>query len=419
MRFRITLLALATLAPFGSPRAEDWPAWRGPTGQGHSEETNLPLEWSETKNVKWKVPLEFQGFSTPIVLGERIFLTQGSRGGHTRSLLCLSRKDGSEVWRTDVAYAPDETSWKPEWYANASPVTDGERIVVSFGSAGMYCYDLEGQELWKRDDLGTWEHKFGNGASPVLHENLAILWCGPNEKQGRNFLIAVDKRTGKTVWEHDEKFGSWCTPLIVEVGDQPQLLLVTGPDKKNEEEPAGAYVKGFDPGTGRELWLAKGINSYPYASPLYADGVAVAMSGYQGSAIAVRVEGSGDITKNRLWRQPKAIQRVGTGVIVDGHVYVVEDNGVPHCYDLQSGEEVWKVEERAGGGTWGSIVHADGRLYVLMKDGETVVLDAKPVYKVLARNSLGRGQSANASPAISDGEIFLRTFSHLWCIAEE
>jgi outer membrane protein assembly factor BamB len=419
MRFRITLLALATLAPFGSPRADDWPAWRGPTGQGHSAETNLPLEWSETKNVKWKVPLEFQGFSTPIVLGEKIFLTQGSVGGHTRSLLCLSRKDGSELWRTEVPYAAKETSWKPEWYANASPVTDGERVVVSFGSAGMFCYDLEGKEIWKRDDLGTWEHKFGNGASPVLHENLAILWCGPNEKQGRNFLIAVDKRTGKTVWEHDEKFGSWGTPLIVEVDGQPQLLLSTGPDKKNEENPAAAYLKGFDPGTGKELWFAQGVNSYQYASPLYADGVAVAMSGYGGSAIAVKVEGSGDITENRLWRQAKAIQRVGTGVIVDGHVYIVEDNGVPHCYDLRTGEEVWQVQERAGNGTWGSIVHADGRLYVFMKNGETVVLDAKPQYKVLARNPLGRGQSANASPAVSDGEIFLRTFSHLWCIAEE
>jgi outer membrane protein assembly factor BamB len=414
----IRLLALLTLigGPVLTAAAGDWPAWRGPSGQGQVADTNVPLTWSDKQNVKWKVPLEHPGNSTPIVWKNRIFLTQANKGGTVRSLLCLARADGKLLWRKDVSYADKERAWNPSWYANASPVTDGQRVVVSFASAGMYCYDLDGNELWERTDLGKWDHAFGSGSSPVLHEDLAILWCGPNETKGRNYLLAVDKATGKTVWEHDEQAGSWCTPLITKVGGKDQLILGMSRDVKNAPDAKTGYLKGFDPKTGKELWRCHGMDSYVYASPLYADGVAVGMSGYGGAALAVKLGGTGDITKDRLWLHPKNIQRVGSGVIAGDHVYIVDENGTPRCYELMTGKEEWKVAKRPGGTTWGSMIHAAGRLYILMRDGETLVFNAGPRYELLAANRLGTGEQTNSSLAVADGEVFIRTFRHLWCI---
>lgn len=400
---------LALMACSSVAGADDWPAWRGPTGQGFCEEKNVPVKWSVTENIKWKVPLANQGNSTPVIWGDKIFLTQANKGGSVRSLLCLGRADGKVLWKNDVAYAEKETNWDPNWYGNASPALDGERVVVSFGSAGMFCYDFDGKELWKRTDLGKWEHIFGNASSPVLYKDLAILWCGPNQGKGRNFLVAVNKKTGATIWEHDEKAGSWGTPLIANVNGQDQLLLSVVP-----------HLKGFDPKTGKELWLCNGLTKYVYTSPLYGNGVAVSMSGYGGAAFGVKLGGSGDITKDRLWLHPNNIQRVGSGMIVGDHVYIVDENGTPRCYELLSGKEVWKVETRPGGTTWGSMVHSEGRLYVLMRGGETLVFKASPKsFELLARNSLAPGEQTNSSLAISNGEIFIRTFRNLWCISDK
>ena len=250
----------------------------------------------------------------------------------------------------------------------------------------------------------------------MLHDDLAILWCGPNEGKGRNFLLAVNKETGKTVWEHDEKYGSWSTPLITRVNGQDQLLLAMSADVKGAPDPETGALKGFDPKTGKVLWYCHGIDSYVYTSALYGNGVAVAMSGYGGAALAVKLGGSGDITKDRLWRHPRNIQRVGSGVIVGDHVYVVDENGTPRCYELTTGKEVWQVKRRPGGMTWGSMVHAKDRLYILMRDGKTLVFNTGPKYELLAVNRLSPGEQTNSSLAVSDGEIFIRTFRHLWCI---
>src|SRR5262249_12926051 len=160
---------------------------------------------------------ENQGNSTPVVWGDRIFLTQANKGGSVRSLLCLARADGKVVWQKDVNYSEKERNYNESWYDNASPVTDGERVVVCHGSAGLYCYDFAGKELWKRTDLGKWEHQFGNGASPIIHGDHVVQWCGPDEGKGRNYLIAVNKKNGETVWEHDESYGSWSTPVVANV----------------------------------------------------------------------------------------------------------------------------------------------------------------------------------------------------------
>jgi outer membrane protein assembly factor BamB len=417
MTRKLAALALL-LAATSALSAGNWPAWRGPTGQGHCDETNVPLKWDgkKSENVKWKVPLADPGNSTPVVWGESVFVTQATKGGGTRSLLCFARADGKLRWQKDVAFSEKEKNWNATWYANASPATDGARVVVSFGSAGMYCYDFDGKELWSRTDLGKWEHAFGNGSSPVLYGDLAILWCGPTEK-GRNYLLAVDKKTGKTRWEHDEPFGSWSTPLVAKVGDQDQLLLGESRDVKGQPEAKWGYLKGFDPNSGKELWKCRGLNSYVYSSPLFADGVAVNVSGYGGSALAVKLGGSGDITGDRLWMHPRpAAQRVGSGVVVGEHVYQADENGTPHCYELKTGADLWEDEARLKGQTWGSFVHAEGRLYLLMKNGDTIVLAAKPKFEILATNSLGAGENTNSSLAVSNGQVFIRTFKHLWCV---
>ena len=401
--------------------AADWPAWRGPTGQGVSEEKNLPLKWSgkDNKSVKWKIPLANQGNSTPVIHSGKIFLTQANKGGSERSLICFDRTDGKQLWKKDVAYAEKERSWTPDWYANASPVTDGERVVVSFGSAGLFCYDLTGKELWKRADLGTFEHAFSNGSSPVLYDDLVIQWCGVNEK-GRNYLLAVDKKTGKNVWDKDETFGSWCTPVIAKVGGKDQLVLGYSTDAKGAPLDKHGYLRGCDPKTGKELWKCQGLNSYVYSSPLVADDVAVGMSGYGGSSLAVKLGGTGDITGDRYWLHPKpASQRVGSGVILGEHVYMVDEDGTPHCYELKTGKDLWKDEAKLRGGvSWGSIAAADGKLYLLMRNGETNVLAANPKFELLATNALD-GNQTNSSVAISNGELFIRTFKHLWCITDK
>lgn len=397
-------------------RADNWPAWRGPTGQGFCSEKDLPLTWSDKENVKWKIALTEQGNSTPVVWGERIFLTQANVGGSVRSLLCLARADGKLLWKKDISYAEKERNWRPNWYANASPVTDGRIVVVSFASAGMYCFDVDGKELWKRTDLGRWEHQFGSGASPILYHDLAILWCGPNENKGRNFLLAVNKQTGATAWEHEEYCGSWSTPLLASVKGQDQLILGLSTNVKGAADPKTGYLKGLDPKTGKELWSCHGLDSYVYTSALYGNGVAVGMSGYNGADLAVKVGGAGDITSDRLWRHPKNIQRVGSGLIVGEHVYMVDENGAAHCYELLTGKDLWQAEKRVGNKTWGSMVHADGRIYLLMNDGATVVLNASAGFELLATNRLGSGEETNSSLAISDGDIFIRTYRHLWCI---
>jgi outer membrane protein assembly factor BamB len=417
--FRCIPALAAFLVVTASLSAADWPGWRGPDGQGISAEKNLPLKWSATENVKWKVSLAEPGNSTPVIWKDKIFLTQANKGGTVRSLLCLSRADGKILWQKDVSYKDTEKNWNPNWYCNASPTTDGERVYACFSSAGLYCFDLDGKELWKRTDLGKWEHRFGNGASPVLYGDLVIQWCGPNEGEGRNFLLAVNKKTGETVWQTDEKFGSWSTPLIVNIDGKDQLLLGLANDVKGQPEANWGWLKGFDPKTGKEIWSCQGLSSFVYASPLFAKGIAVQMAGFNGSAMAVKLGGTGDITKDRLWMHPKNIQRVGTGAIVGDHVYILEENGVPHCYELATGKEVWQVEKRPGSSnTWSSMVVADGRLYVLTQNSDTHVFAASPKYELLATNRL-TGEQNNSSIAVSNGELFIRSHKTLWCIGEK
>jgi outer membrane protein assembly factor BamB len=359
-----------------------------------------------------------RGNSTPIVWDQRIFITQAEE--NRRTVRCFNRDDGKLLWQSGVTYAEKEVTHETNPQCSASPVTDGERVIVSFGSAGLYCYDLSGKETWHRD-LGRQAHIWGNGASPIIHGELCILNFGPGE---RTFLIAVNKKTGQTVWQVNEPggsfgeskpgekpdwVGSWCTPVIINENGREEMIM-SWPKR----------VAAYNPQTGKELWTCGGLNPLVYTSPLYADGTVVAMGGFGGMALAVKAGGNGDVTEtHRLWHHPKTKQRIGSGVIDEGHIYILNDPGVAECFELKTGKLIWE-ERLAGPGpdnsSWSSMVVADGRLYVINHSGDTFVLKAAPMFQRLVTNSLG--ESDNASLALSNGDIFIRTHKALWCIAE-
>jgi outer membrane protein assembly factor BamB len=413
------IVLLVALAALPCPaRADNWPAWRGADGIGRCGERDLPVKWSAAENVRWKVKLPGPGNSTPVIWGERVFLTQATDKGRKRGLLCLSRKDGQELWRQAVTYDHEEPTHETNPYCSSSPATDGERVVVSHGSAGVYCYDFAGRELWHRD-LGPCEHIWGNAASPVLYGDLILLNFGPGE---RTFLIALDRKTGADVWKVEEPggkrgdkgqaewVGSWSTPTLLRLKDHDELVMSW----------PGA-VKAYAPKTGELLWTCKGLEKdgapdrLVYTSPLVTPEVVVAMAGFGGPALAVKPGGKGDVTEShRLWRLTRAPQRIGSGVIAGDYVYVVNEPGTAECVELRTGKTVWN--ERVGAGAWGSLVHAGDKLYVTNLDGETLVLAAGPKFEVVSRNPLG--ERTRASIAVSDGNILIRTYEHLWCVGK-
>ena len=408
---RYVAIGLWALALGSAVSAGNWPAWRGPTADGYCLEKDLPAKWSPTENVRWKIALPGPGNSSPIVWGDRIFLTQSlDADGHQRALLCVSRSDGRELWRRVVPFAGKESHHADNPYCSASPVTDGKRVVASFGSAGVLCCDLAGKILWRRD-LGSFEHIWGNGASPVIYQDLVILNCGPGE---RTFLTALDAKTGQDVWKVDQPggrydrdatgpwTGSWSTPVLAKIGGRDELLM-SWP----------GTLKDYDPRTGGLRWNCDGLTPLVYTSPLVGPEVVVAMSGFGGSWMGVRTGGMGDVTStHRLWRVETAPQRIGSGVIVGDYVYIANATGVAQCITLKTGKVVWN--ERLGGGSWGSLLYSDGKLYVTNLEGETAIFRASPTFEVLARNALNEKTLASISAA--DGELFIRTYEHLWCI---
>jgi outer membrane protein assembly factor BamB len=407
----LSLLALLLLAPLAA--AENWPGWRGPTGLGHSADADPPVTWGPTENVRWKAPLPDPGNASPVIWGDHIFLTQATQKGTRRGVLCLDRKSGKEKWARYIDFAGKEPTHGTNPYGSATCATDGERVIASLGSAGLLCLDFAGKELWKKD-LGEFIHIWGTASSPVLHGDHVILWCGPGERQ---FLVALNKKTGAEVWRHEEPgghpglkkgdpwVGSWSTPVVAKVGGREELILSV-PKK----------VKAFDPKTGKESWSCAGLTDLVYTSPVVSpDGVVLAMSGYGGSALAVKAGGSGDVTKtHRLWHHPRTPQRIGSAVIVGEHAYHINADGTASCFELKTGKDLWD-KERLLSDTWGSFVHAAGRLYVTSMAGETAVLKADPKRTVLAENKLP--DRVLSSIAVSDGDLFVRGYKHLWCIA--
>lgn len=374
------VLAIFLLVVVSAVSSDNWPAWRGPHSTGVSDERNLPTTWSATKNIRWKVALPGPGNSTPIVWGDYIFLTQALDGGKRRALMALHRADGKKLWQEELPCAAAETSHKQNPPCSASPITDGSVVYAHFASAGVVAYDFAGKKLWHRD-LGPVVHKWGNGSSPILNKDLLIVHHGPGEPA---FLTALDKRTGKTVWKNEltaidsPVFGTWSTPIVVRVKGRDELIMPLPGDKIGGD----GEFKAFDPVTGKELWRCQGLGNEIYAMPIVSakGDVVVGISGHNGPLMAVRPGGNGDVTgTHQLWRHStKMPQRIGNGVIHEGRLYLGDATGAVQCLDAYTGKIVWK--EDLGGTLWGSMLLANGKLYVSNLEGTTYVLAASPKF---------------------------------------
>lgn len=417
MRHLLPLGALLLIASF-SPAA-DWPAFRGAKGDGISPAKTAPTEWAPDKNIKWKAPLPGPGNGSPIVSGDRVFVLCAENDGRRRSLYCFNRTDGKQQWVKTVEFDKKMPTHKTNPYAGSTPLADGERVLAWHSSVGLYCYDYEGNELWKRD-LGEFKHMWGYGASPILHDGKVILYCGPGAEI---FITALDVKTGETLWktvepqegdgnknESNKPMGSWCTPIIAHVDGKEQIIC-----------SMPTRVNGYDPLSGKLLWWCEGVRGVRgdlvYSSPIMAGDLCVVTGGYRGPSFAFKPGGQGNITDTaRKWRIAENPQSIGSGVYVDGSIYMAYAGpGVLTCFNPKTGKERWRA--RGEGNHWGSIVAAGDRLYVTAQNGTTLVFKANPEkFEKIATNPL-REQS-NSTPAIVDGEIFIRTFGHVYRIAE-
>lgn len=411
MRIACGLAWLAALLVQRVPAA-DWPQFRGPGGQGVARETTLPLNWSERENVVWKTELPGSGASSPIAVGDRIYVTCYSgygvpgAGGSLEDLLlhvvCVNRADGAIVWDKQVKpRLPESERVRDHGYAGPTPVTDGRAIYVFFGKTGVLKFDLEGNQLWHTpvgDGLNGW----GCGTSPVLYQNLVIV----NASVESSSLVALDKQSGQEVWRAGGIRSSWNTPHLVDVDGRQELVV-----------SVRGKILGFDPASGKELWNCEGIQDYVCPSIVSQAGVIYALGGRQSRAIAVRAGGSGDVTAtHRLW-EARAGANVCSPVVHEGHLYWVSDrNKTAYCLRLEDGEIVYA--ERFPEQPYASALLAAGKLYVVTRWGGTFVLAAGPKYEQLAHNQLDDTSTFNASPIATDGQLLLRSEKYLYCIGQ-
>lgn len=404
--------------------AADWTGFRGPAGDGVCSETGFPTTWSRELNVKWSVPLDAPGNGSPVIVGDRIYLVTASDAGHQRNLVCMNRENGETLWSKTVQYSEDEETHQTNPHGSATtPAVDveGDAIVVWHGSAGLHCYGLDGEHRWSRE-LGPIRHIWGYGTSPIIYNDQVILLGGPGERQ---FLAAFHLTDGETLWEIEEPggsygegryIGSWCTPVVAHVNGHDQIICVFP-----------TRVVGVAPESGEIIWSCDGVSSERgdlcYTSPVIFDNICVVMGGFQGPAFAVRIDGTGDVTEtHRLWHTGSQSnpQRIGTGVVIDGKLFMAnaDEQGSLQCIDIVSGNELWSVPRTGDGAHWGSTILADGRLYATGRNGVIHIFEPNTQeYVVVAENSIG--ETIHATPAFSNGEIFLRGWEHLYCISAE
>ena len=410
---------------------DNWPQWRGPRGQGVSDEKNLPLEWSSTKNVKWKTPIPGRGHSSPIVWGNRLFLTTSIEGpvipgaaavkhiinnevvklpdtvgadhSYALKLLCIDVETGKIVWeRTVHEGRMFDDRQKANTYASSTPVTDGRYVYAFFGSEGVYCYDFDGKQIWSASLGGIAKMGYGEGTSPILFENLLIVQVDKELGQG-SFIAAIDKTTGKHVWRTARKNrASWSTPVIAR-GSKGFELIASGAES----------VVSYDPATGKELWQTEGLISHAIPTPLVADNVVFVYAGsHDKRGYAVKLD-----DHKIIWRYDKGTAYVASGVLYDGTVYLITDSGIMTSLDAKTGQLKYEGARLPTPTTFfASPVAFDGKILLTSQDGDTFVIAAGPKPEILKTNSLG--EPIYASPAISAGRIFLRTDHNLYCIGQ-
>lgn len=396
----------------------DWAGFRGPNGMGTSSAKGLPVFWSESENVVWKTPLPGPGASSPIVFGDRIYLTSytgffvpgesgGSQENLKRHLLAMNRKDGKIVWNTAVAAKlPEEDKIRDHGFAANTPAADAERIYAFFGKSGVFAFDHSGKELWQTD-VGSKTHGWGTSASPVLYQDFVFI----NASVESDSLYALDRKTGQEKWRAKGIRESWNTPVLVTAKSGRQELIVA----------AKGSVLAFNPDNGEPLWSCKtDIGWYMVPSVVAADGIVYCLGGRSGTAgLAVRAGGSGEVTEShRLWTSIKG-SNVTSPVFLDGHLYWMNDNrGVAYCAKGETGEVLYEQRLERAGQVYSSALLADGRLYYLTRDGRMFVLAAKPGFEQLASNDLRDGSIFNGSPAVDGNRLLIRSDKFLYCIGK-
>jgi outer membrane protein assembly factor BamB len=395
--------------------AENWPQWRGPFLNGTSPENNLPSSWSKEENVLWKLKMPALSGSTPIVWGDRIFLNVAD--GKDLHLWALERTTGTVLWKGFL----DDRNKKinKQNMSSPSPVTDGASVWVMTGTGVLKRFDFAGNELWARniqDDYGKFGQMYGYGSSPLLYrDSLYVQVVHGKLTKEPSYVLCIDKATGETRWRVERQ-----TEAVAAAADSYGSPMLLDGEGRAEIIVSGAnVVTGYEPTTGRELWRADGLNptndptNRTVASPVVMDGVIYAPARY-GPLLAIKAGGRGDITQtHRLWgfdRGPEIPTPVTDGELF----YTVNDNGIMWCLDAKTGEKVWGPRRIAPGTYSSSPVLADGKIYATNEDGITTVVQAGPVFEILAWNDLD--EYCLSSPAISDGQIFIRTTQHLYCI---
>ena len=384
--------------------SSDWPQFRGPTGQGHSDEHNLPLNWSETTNVRWKVAIRGRGWSSPVVQGDRVWLTTATEEGKSLRALAVDRNSGAILLDVELfrLKSPKLTNSKNS-FASPTPIIDGDRVFLHFGALGTACITQSGEIVWKtRLEYDNGQH--GTGGSPVLYGDLLIISCDGNDAQ---FVVALDKLTGRVRWKKPrEGHQAYTTPLIVSLPSGDQVI-----------SPGAFRAVAYEPRTGKELWqvtYGEGFSNVP--TPVYGAGLVFICTGFQqASLLAVRLDGRGDVTKSKVvWKLDRGVPLTPSPLLVGDELYFVTDNGIATCVDAKTGKEYWRA--RLGGNHSASPIYADGRIYFLSEEGESVVVAPGQQLKHLATNQI-EGRTL-ASMAVAGGSIFVRSETHLYRIAK-
>jgi len=415
-RIRQTTLCSLVVATLFTPiAAADWPEFRGPTRDGISTHINLPTEWSDTENIAWKQKIPGHGWSSPVLVDGRIYLTTATGNIETDDLslraLCIDATEGHTLWDVEIV-RPDAESAGLKHGKNGlsspTPIVDGGRVYVHFGHLGTAALDLDGNILWRQTDV-NYDPRHGNGGSPALVEGTLVFSCDGLDTQ---HVVGLDCETGKILWKTPRnttafKTFSFSTPQVIEIEGQPQVI-----------SPGSGLVAAFNPTDGKEIWRVtydEGFSVVP--RPVYAHGRLYLATGFaRPSLLAINPQDArGDATEsNIVWQHDRGVPNTPSMLVVGDEIYFVSDNGVASCLDAHTGEVHWS--ERLGGNFSASPIAAEGRIYFTNEDGKTYVINQGVEYQLLITNDLA--ERVFASPATTDGAIFIRSESHLWRIGQ-
>lgn len=400
--------ALVLLALSSASFAEDWPCWRGPRGNGTSLETGLPMKWGPTEGIAWKVEVPGIGHSSPIVAGDRVYLTTSTGpDDDQRWWIFAYDRSGKFLWKTRAAKGLAERAHRKHGNASSTPATDGEYVYAYFGNGGAACVDRDGKLLWQQA-LRRYSNPWGSAASVVLFQDLVLV---NGDDDDDSFLAALDKTTGKIVWKtpRPQQPRSFSTPAVVPVPGTDRFEIVLSGHRR---------VQGYDPADGKLLWTVEGNTQWVTPTPAFADDRVFVSSGRSGPTFAIRPGGSGDVTRSHVdWKVPTGSPYISSPAVWDNYLFFVNGTGIAYCFEKTTGKSLWKQRLAvAAEGFSNSPVAAEGRFYVFGEDGTCWILEAGPEYKLLAKNELD--ERCLTSPAISDGQIFIRTDGHLFCIGE-